>query len=71
MKKKYIKREGVSTPSEALSNMRSLPSDLMDVLSMPLVWGLFVAFMVLPLVYYFLTAIIFSVIPKAIWSIFY
>jgi len=72
MKRRLKQNPNVSLPDEALKNtFKDLPRAVAEEATDPTFWIAFVLFIGFPTVYYVGTAVLFSIIPKSIWSLFF
>jgi len=72
MKRRQKENPNVILPGEALKNtFKDLPRAVAEEATDPTFWIAFVLFIGFPTVYYVGTAVLFGVIPKAVWSLFF
>lgn len=71
MRRKRKEPENIKLPSQALvDTFKDLPNALKDLLH-PGFWLTFCCFISVICIYYWGTAVLFCLIPRAIWSIFF
>ena len=71
MNRKRKQPEGIEFPSVALANaIKGLP-EAMKELFCPTFWLTFCCFISVACIYYWGTALIFCIIPRTVWSIFF
>jgi hypothetical protein len=72
MRKKQKENPKVAMPGDALrETFTSLPSAVKEEASDPAFWIALFVFIGFPTVYYVGTAVIFTVIPRTIWALFF